>query len=162
MTDTPPKSGPSLALIIGGIGCVLVGLIAVPIIGIFAAIAIPNFIAMQHKAKRAEVPSNVDGIKTAVIAYDAAFDGYVAAAKYPASAPTEAQKDWYSAGSGGFQTIGWHPDGQVRGVYWVVVTDGGRDFEVHGICDLDGDGSVAEYVATSSTNATLVTDPNIY
>ena len=49
-------------------------MIVVAIIGILAAIAIPNFVDMQYRAKRAEVPSNVDGIKTAQIAYDAAFD----------------------------------------------------------------------------------------
>ena len=47
-------------------------MIVVAIIGILAAIAIPNFVAMQYRAKRAEVPSNVDGIKTAQLAYDAA------------------------------------------------------------------------------------------
>ena len=37
-------------------------MIVVAIIGILAAIAIPNFITMQLKAKRGELPGNVDGI----------------------------------------------------------------------------------------------------
>ena len=44
-------------------------LIVVAIIGILAAIAIPNFLAMQLRAKRAELPSNLDGIRTAEKAY---------------------------------------------------------------------------------------------
>ena len=44
-------------------------MIVVAIIGILAAIAIPNFVEMQYRAKRAEIPSNVDGIKTAEMGY---------------------------------------------------------------------------------------------
>ena len=51
-------------------------MIVVAIIGILAAIAIPNFVEMQYRAKRAELPANVDGIKTAEMGYDAAFDTY--------------------------------------------------------------------------------------
>ena len=60
-------------------------MIVVAIIGILAAIAIPNFVAMQLKAKRSEVPSNVDGIKTAEVAYEAAFDAYLDSAAKPGS-----------------------------------------------------------------------------
>ena len=58
-------------------------MIVVAIIGILAAIAIPNFMTMQLKAKRAEIPSNVDGIKTAELSYDAAFDGFINAVEAP-------------------------------------------------------------------------------
>ena len=60
-------------------------MIVVAIIGILAAIAIPNFVAMQYRAKRSEVPSNVDGIKTAELAYDAAFDTYSASHSHRAT-----------------------------------------------------------------------------
>ena len=35
-------------------------MIVVAIIGILAAVAIPNFVAMAYRAKRAEVPPNVE------------------------------------------------------------------------------------------------------
>jgi len=47
-------------------------MIVVAIIGILAAIAIPNFVEMQLKAKRAELPGTVDGIKASQLGYDAA------------------------------------------------------------------------------------------
>lgn len=136
-------------------------MIVVAIIGILAAIAIPNFVAMQLKAKRAEVPSNVDGIKTSELAYDAAFDGYVSAANYPGGDQTKAQVVWDEASSGGFKTIGWKPDGDVRGSY-MVETPTTTDITVTGVCDVDDDSVNAEYTATTSINATLNSDPNVY
>ena len=52
-------------------------MIVVAIIGILAAIAIPNFMDMQYRAKRAEVPACVDGIKTAEMGYEAACDKFI-------------------------------------------------------------------------------------
>ena len=78
-------------------------MIVVAIIGILAAIAIPNFIAMQLKAKRSEVPGNVDGIKTAEISYDAAFDAYVTAAAHPTSIGKSFQN--FDPSAAGFSTI---------------------------------------------------------
>ena len=135
-------------------------MIVVAIIGILAAIAIPNFITMQLKAKRSEIPGNVDGIKTAEFAYEASFDAFVAATASPATVPGKPAVDFTD--SGNFASIGWKPDGKVRGSYSVTgVTD--MDFTVNGSCDVDGDGTTADYSATASTNATLsAADTNVY
>ena len=106
----------------------------------FAALAIPNFVEMQYRAKRAEVPANVDGLKTAEMGYHAAFDEYVAVEPHPRrpeflgkeSAPWRGNKD--------FDELGWAPDGDVRGTYWVEVSPDGSDFTVFGMGDMDGDG----------------------
>ena len=54
-------------------------MIVVAIIGILAAIAIPNFVSMQYKSKRSEVPTNLKAIKTAEVAYESNFDVFVTA-----------------------------------------------------------------------------------
>jgi type IV pilus assembly protein PilA len=134
-------------------------MIVVAIIGILAAIAIPNFIAMQLKAKRSELPGNVDGIKTTEISYDAAFDGYLTATANPTSTPNKQQRDWTSSGS--WTTLGWKPDGQVRGSY--AVTAGSTDFTVTASSDVDADSSFADYSASATVNATLnAADTNTY
>jgi len=133
-------------------------MIVVAIIGILAAIAIPNFVSMQYRAKRAEVPSNVDGIKTAELAYEAAFDTFVAAAQHP-GAGSKTQVEW--ADGSDFDTIGWSPDGKVRGNYSVTsVTN--TNFQAVGECDVDGDGESTSYTATKTLNATIQTANNIY
>jgi type IV pilus assembly protein PilA len=143
-------------------------MIVVAIIGILAAIAIPNFVEMQYRAKRAELPANVDGIKTAEMGYDAAFDTFIAqTTPYPTGTPDKTAKDWVAASSGGFQTLGWSPDGQVRGVYSVETdaasaTNPGGNFTVTGEGDIDADGVRSQYTATKSINTTFNNDNDTY
>jgi type IV pilus assembly protein PilA len=141
-------------------------MIVVAIIGILAAIAIPNFITMQNKAKRAEVPGNVDGIKTAELAYDAAFDGYLALTPSPAGVPAKAQTAWTASGSQ-WSSLGWSPDGAVRGQYGATLVQCTQDtvaygtgvpvFCVTGTSDVDADGNPVEYYAGPQYNATVKT-----
>lgn len=134
-------------------------MIVVAIIGILAAIAIPNFVEMQYRAKRAELPANVDAIKTAEMTYDAAFDEYLAAAVHPTSTPNKLQRPW--TGNAGFNTLGWSPDGDVRGSYSVTIvapsgsTPGG-DVVIVGEGDIDADTVVSRYTTTKSTNTSFV------
>ncbi|MFT4977747.1 MAG: type IV pilus assembly protein PilA [Myxococcota bacterium] len=135
-------------------------MIVVAIIGILAAIAIPNFVSMQYRAKRAEIPANVDGIKTAELAYDAAFDTFVVQATLYPGAPGKAQVAW--ASGSGFDTIGWSPDGKVRGSY-KVTTSSSTNFVITGVSDVDGDGTQATYTSTKSLNAAFSgANNNIY
>ena len=140
-------------------------MIVVAIIGILAAIAIPNFVSMQYRAKRAEVPANIDGIKTAEIAYDAAYDAYIyQSIPHPSSLPGKAQRPWTTGSN--FDTLGWSPDGEVRGSYFIESITGPVDFRVMGGCDVDGDGTTAEFYAdggkTQHQNVTMVTANDIF
>lgn len=134
-------------------------MIVVAIIGILAAIAIPNFVAMQLRSKRAEVPSNVDGIKTAEIAYEASFDTFVAAAAHPSGALGKTPVDWGT--NADYSKIGFKPDGQVRGQYTVTLS-GSNDFTVLGEANVDGEGDNSTFQATVSTNATMTSDNDDY
>ena len=134
-------------------------MIVVAIIGILAAIAIPNFVDMQYRAKRAEVPSNVDGIKTAELAYEASFDAFVSASDTPGSV-SKAQQAFAGGGAASYATLGWGPDGDVRGSYSVSTSP--TDFTVTGRCDVDGDLTEASYQSTKTTNSVLLTGNNVY
>ncbi|MDP2309420.1 MAG: hypothetical protein Q8P18_25590 [Pseudomonadota bacterium] len=161
----PPNPASRILLIVFGVVGLVVCIGSIPVVGILAAIAIPNFVAMQLKAKRAEVPANVNGLATAQLAYDAAFDTFV-----PASSREEAEAELRAGGQeprmwkggGAWGTIGWQPDGPVRGAYWVEVDSEEGDFTAHGLCDVDGDGDFAEYVATSESRARMVTPEYVY
>ena len=141
-------------------------MIVVAIIGILAAIAIPNFVQMQMRAKRAEAPPNVGGIKVAQSAYDAAFDTYLSCTSSPNASPSgKSPTAWVD--NGGYHTLGWAPDGQVRGAYSVVVSPAasgqpGGDFLVTGEIDIDGDSLFAQYTATKSINTTFNNNNDTY
>ena len=137
-------------------------MIVVAIIGILASIAIPSFLQMQLRAKRAELPSNVDGIKVSEMAYLAAYDTLVAQSTFvPSASVGKQQVVWNDATN--FETLGWSPDGRVRGAYKVDVVDAdGDDFTVIGISDIDGDGEQATYTAIRETNVEAVTSSTVY
>ncbi len=134
-------------------------MIVVAIIGLLVAIAIPNFAAMQYRTKRAEVPTNVNGIKTAEIAYEAAFDAFVPETQFKPSSTVGKQAKTWTTGSH-FDTLGWAPDGVVRGAYKITTTN--NNFKVIGICDVDGNGSQATYTAQKSTSTEQMSSNSIY
>jgi type IV pilus assembly protein PilA len=139
-------------------------MIVVAIIGILAAIAIPNFMEMQYRAKRAEIPANVDGIKTAEMGYEAAFDTYIASATpAPDNSINKKQRTWSGSNITNFDSLGWSPDGKVRGAYYVTTsTTNSSDFTVTGDSDVDGDGTLARYTSTKSINTTFHNNNDTY
>lgn len=130
-------------------------MVVVAIVGILAAIAIPSFVSMQLKAKRAELPANVAGIKMAEMAYESAFDEHVELPLAPradndldrSSVEWTAPTEWTA--------IGWRPDGALRGNYQVglsAVDHPGLDFLITARADVDGDDALTEYTASDRHN----------
>ena len=78
-------------------------MIVVAIIGILAAIAIPNFLKFQAKAKQSECKQNLGAIFTAQVAYFGEFNTYGGVAD--------------GGARNAFQLINWEPSGQNRYAY---------------------------------------------
>ena len=135
-------------------------MIVVAIIGILAAVAIPNYVSMQYRAKRAELLPNVEAIRTLELAYDASKDDFVEVSTYqPDTTPGKAPRAWLHGS--GFDSLGWEPDGHVRGSYRVTITSV-SDFLAEGISDVDGDGAEARVTGSRLRETTLVTDNQVY
>src|SRR3990170_999538 len=75
-------------------------MIVVAILGILAAIAIPNFMRFQAKSRQAEAKTNLGAIGTTAESFRAEFDTYIVAA---------------------IGDIGWAPQGTARYSYWYDV-----------------------------------------
>ena len=91
-------------------------------LGMAMAAAGPKLQEMQLKAKRAEVPGTLDEIYAAELARQAAGQGFVALEPAPQAADvlSEDPVEWTTAQ--GWSELGWHPEGELRGTYWVEVT----------------------------------------
>ncbi len=98
-------------------------MIVVAIIGILAAIAIPNFLKFQLKAKTSEGKTNLAAIRTAEESVYAEFGAYVSASVSPSTSgqsvkQTFANKD---GANQGFDLVGWSPEGRVYFNYGVAI-----------------------------------------
>jgi len=121
-------------------------MIVVAIIGILAAIAIPNFLMFQLRSKTGEAKVNLAGIRTAQEGYFAEFGTYVAAAAVTA-APTSQKQAW-PVPALGFDTMGWAPEGRVYFQY-VATTNAvapapSTAWSASSTGDLDGTGVASE------------------
>ena len=99
-------------------------MIVVAIIGILAAIAIPNFIKFQLRAKSSEGKTNLAAIRTAEEGYFAEFGVYVPGASGTGAPATfgSSKQQWPGA-IAGFNRMGWSPEGEVYFQYEVTVND---------------------------------------
>lgn len=150
-------------------------MIVVAIIGILAAIAIPNFIRYQLRSKTSEAKTVIGGIKTSQEAFRSEYDAYVLSASRPGAGVRNTKQPWDPAagivcpatcnrvaismagGSTGlcdqFECIGYRPSGDVYYEYASVIVDPGAaggavvppQFGVGAIADLDGDGTTAGF-----------------
>ncbi len=112
-------------------------MIVVAIIGILAAIAIPNFLRFQLKAKTSEGKTNLAAIRTSEESYYAEFGIYVSA---DASPDTNAKnlKTLFVNENGanqGFDRLGWTPEGLVFFNYGVSTS--GSNFTASASADID-------------------------
>ena len=122
-------------------------MIVVAIIGILAAIAIPNFLRFQLRAKSSEGKVNLAAIRTAEEGYFSEFGTYIAATDSPGVGGLGTSKvAWVDNGAVGanFDTMGWSPEGDVYFSYTVTTNTAGAgvgfdEFFAGALADLDGD-----------------------
>ena len=115
-------------------------MIVVAIIGILAAIAIPNFLRFQLKAKSSEGKTNLAAIRTAEQSYYAEFGVYVSADPAPPANSQNLKQDFDNTtnnGTMGFNTLGWSPEGQVYFNYGVAIDTNG--YTASAAADIDAD-----------------------
>ena len=98
-------------------------MITVVLIGILAAIAIPNFLAYQAKSRRAEAYANVVAIATSELAFQAESDNFIDAGAFPDWTPYGGlgthKMTWDAASVAEYSELGWEPEGEVAYSYEV-------------------------------------------
>jgi type IV pilus assembly protein PilA len=113
-------------------------MIVVAIIGILAAIAIPNFLRFQLKAKSSEGKTNLAAIRTAEESYFAEYGVYVSAEPSPPAIGDNQKVNFSHATDGeGFDVVGWEPEGQVYFNYSVAIL--ANDFSAAAVANIDAE-----------------------
>jgi len=120
-------------------------MIVLAIVGILAAIAIPNYLRFQLRSKASEARVNLAAIATAENAYFGEFNRYLAAAPTPAGGPGPNRRAWSGGGIADFDQLGFVPIGDVFFTYAVDVDPSGSAFTVGAQGDLDGNGTSSEF-----------------
>ena len=160
----PPSGGGLARILLVLVGCGALSVCGVFTVGVFSAIAIPNFIVMSLRAKRSEAPTNLDSIRITEQAYHRIWDEYYTVGPCPPGPPGRAQVPFEGECAELFREAGWSPsEGMVRCQYTALAIPGSpqapADFQLTARCDLDGDGVEAVYEADRTNWATL-TSPN--
>lgn len=126
-------------------------MIVVAIIGILAAVALPQFANYQRKSKTAEAKMSLYAIAMGQIAYHGETELYVVCNPNPAGAPTTIKRTWDNANAD-FRMIGFQPkDSNVFYTYASTSTDVLFDFTATATGDLDGDGVLAVFQIQHNT-----------
>lgn len=116
-------------------------IIAMLVIGVLSAIAIPRFLVYQHKAKSAEAKTNLSAIRIAEESYFSEFEQYVSAIAEPAVVPG-GRSTIFDATGGGFATLGFDTEGDVYFSYGVAVSADRIGYSADAGADIDEDGIV--------------------
>ena len=130
-------------------------MIVVAIIGILAAIAIPNFLRFQLKAKSSEGKTNLAAIRTAEESYYSEFGVYVSSNASPTTIGKNQKVQFVNADgtNKGFDRLGWSPEGFVFFNYAVGANAGYSEFTATAQADIDADNVVQVWGYNKGTAA---------
>ena len=139
-------------------------MIVVAIIGILAAVAIPNFKDYQYRSKRSEGFTNLNGLAKSQRAYSAEYNRYVGAAPAPVNPLTKDPVPWMGGITPGFVALGWQTEGDVLFRYDTNSADIDAGccvgcFTATGYSDIDGNGMVAAVMFVSPNITDLAVPP---
>jgi type IV pilus assembly protein PilA len=123
-------------------------MIVVAILGILASVAIPAYLRFQMRAKASEASVNLQAISKTQDAYFAEFGTYVSAVATPAAIPGVTKTPW--PGGGGFDVLGWAPEGNVYFQYMITADDP------------SGGGAMLRYTAEAAADLDSDSDPSFF
>ncbi len=156
-------------------------MIVVAIIGILAAIAIPNFVKFQLRSKAGEGKLNLAGIRTAENAYAGEYGTYVTIDNEPGTGLSGNKRAWANCPATltdvmtdpGYCSIGYFPEGPTYFNYEVVAnvdmsaltaTNSASQYIAVANSDIDGDGTTNDWaieVPPTGASVTSGVTPNL-
>ncbi len=135
---------------------------------VLAAIAIPNFVRYQLKAKQSEARTNLGGIRTAMHSFYATEDGFLTIGATPDTLPGTVKAPFAInpcpsscsranlRACNTFECIGFRPAGDVQYSYACEASADGNHFTCAALGDLDGDGNASLFVYGTGEGSSIV------
>ncbi len=106
-------------------------LIAVAIVAVLAAIAIPQYKKFQFRAKRSEAYTNLKAIRICEETYASEHGGYLTEGWHPVGPPANPRKmKWNPPPWSNFVKLGFYPAGDVYFTYGIKKKDATSDMNV--------------------------------
>ncbi len=131
-------------------------MIAVAVVGVLAAIAIPLLSSYQLRSKSAEAKTNLGAIRVLEETFYSEHQTYRSANAEPAAIPGTVAVAFDGVNSD-FEALGFVPQGYVYFSYGVAVSGDGSGFTADAGADIDGDGFVQYWgYANPSSGGALV------
>jgi prepilin-type N-terminal cleavage/methylation domain-containing protein len=122
-------------------------MIAVAIIGILSAIAIPSFQIYQLRSKRSEAYANLGAIahiQSTYFAEAGVFYQTSTPVGHPGPIPTQGKRSWTAAARAEYAGLGWEPEGNVYFDYGLQTACACTEcFTASAHGELDGDGLIS-------------------
>ena len=137
-------------------------MVVVAIIGVLAAVAIPNYKRYQIKTKETEAKLNLAAIAMGQESYYMEYDEYVQRASTVGPAVPSSQKQTWTntqAALGGFAVIGWQPK-DAKIYYRYVLAGVGSGYTVTASSDFDDDTVLGEWRVSDSQPVKKISDKN--
>jgi prepilin-type N-terminal cleavage/methylation domain-containing protein len=113
-------------------------MIALAIVGLLAAIALPFFHTYQLRSKSAEVKSNLGALRVLEESYFSTHDAFLAAAPEPPVIPGATTAAFVP--NAAFTALGFAPEGRVYFSYGASVSADGTGYTADAAADIDADG----------------------
>ena len=148
-------------------------MVVVGVLGVLAALAIPNYVRYTLRAKQTEAYTVLSMIKNQQFSYYASYDCFTGTQSHPPGVPSTDVRPWFPIATTGlvgtcgnvltFEDLDLKPNRS--GVYFTYDCDTNAagpsvEFSCNAIGDLDGDGAQVEFVFCTDNNNDGVTVPS--
>ncbi|MFO0724014.1 MAG: hypothetical protein U1E65_09545 [Myxococcota bacterium] len=160
---------------LGGRGLAIAAMIIpaamVPVIGILAAIAVPNFVRYQLRSKEAEAKVNLRAILQSQRSFHDEHAFYAQIPPSPSGAPSAIKQEWEARGCpaecskdqpgscGAFECVGFSPDLPVYFQYSCSSSENGAGVLCAAVGDLDGDGKESVHLIGEGAGPDALREP---
>jgi type II secretory pathway pseudopilin PulG len=137
---------------------IVVAALAVPCLGVAAAVGLPMWLAFERETQVAEAVPNLEQLRSALEAYRAEHGRYPPDLPAMPGEPGPEPRRWPTGDQRGWDAIAFRPSEHLYFAYEVETSDDGMSYTARARGDLDGDGQQSRFELRSGIADMLIVD----